>query len=707
MRALLITCMLSCALMGYGQQEVKGKVIGRDDNQPLLGAHVILLSNFNVSTVTGQDGSFVLDFQPEPGDSLLISFVGYEDLLVATGQFLEQSVVYMSPSDREMNVVVVSAERLIAEEFSTQKISRIEVYKNPSSKADPILAVNSLPSATTADESANISFRGGGPGETGVFLNGVPVYDFVRFSQLDGIGTLSVFNTALLRNVQVFPGNPPLEFGNVSSGLIAMETDDALPQASEKSLAVSLANVGGSLKAPVGKSQGIFAYFNYQPSVAFKAFNEESLEDILSFNSVDAGIHYVNELSEKWRMKIFNYSQLESYDFAYQSPTFSGVFEQRKVRNLVIGNLTHQGRVSQWRLNGGANVSRLGFNYSLAEINVASQDYFLGLTHQFELGKWGMKSGISYDKRRSDFDGVLAVHDFAERPTDPFSTSDALTTRQIAESFFYLKYDLTEKLVGGAAIRRSLPFLNERRYWARQVNLSYELAEFWKLNAAYGTFYGQYLSRSSDSDAVQFTETEQASIDVFYKRRQLDFTLSVFQKWISRSQQDEDIQGIEIAHGYAKGGFKYNLSYTFINANQQNDEIQFPGNFDFNYFVKAGVEWMFLPNWSAGVRALFREGTFFYPVLDAAYRPDLDAFEPRYAPLDEGQRLPGYNIVDLNLSKLIPASEKLTIIAFLGVGNAFDFRNRRAFSYNFDYSVATPELFSRRTVYFGAVINFI
>jgi len=44
----------------------------------------------------------------------------------------------------------------------------VEIYLNPSSKADPLLAVNSLPSATTLDESANISFRGRSPAETGI-----------------------------------------------------------------------------------------------------------------------------------------------------------------------------------------------------------------------------------------------------------------------------------------------------------------------------------------------------------------------------------------------------------------------------------------------------------------------------------------------------------------------------------------------------------
>jgi hypothetical protein len=126
--------------------------------------------------------------------------------------------VKLSAATTKLDEVEIKSERLIAADFTVRKMSKLAIYTNPSSKADPLLAVNTLPSSTTLDESPNISIRGSSPAETGIFFNNVPIYDAVRYAQINGLGTFSVFNTALINQVQVYPGNPPLEFGNTTSG---------------------------------------------------------------------------------------------------------------------------------------------------------------------------------------------------------------------------------------------------------------------------------------------------------------------------------------------------------------------------------------------------------------------------------------------------------------------------------------------------------
>ncbi|MFZ1808328.1 MAG: carboxypeptidase-like regulatory domain-containing protein, partial [Cyclobacteriaceae bacterium] len=204
-------------------QNITGVVKDISNGEALPGANVYIKDNNSSGTATNYEGIFSI--HAKDGDTLLISFIGFNEALLIVGQ-QNDYIINLLPDKQQMQEVVVKAERLIAEEFTQKKINRIEIYTNPSAKADPILAVNSTAAATTTDESANISLRGSSPAETGIFLNNVPVNDAVRYSQLNGIGTFSIFNTALIKNVLVFPGNPPLEFGNTTSGLISLQTDE-------------------------------------------------------------------------------------------------------------------------------------------------------------------------------------------------------------------------------------------------------------------------------------------------------------------------------------------------------------------------------------------------------------------------------------------------------------------------------------------------
>ena len=687
---------------------IRAFVHGADDKQPLIGAHVISLSNWRESAVTDAFGAFdVKALWVENSDSLIISFVGYNELVINARDLVADAVILLQPVEALTAAVVVTADKLIAETFSSHKIKRLDIYKNPSSKADPLLAVNSLPSTTTADESANISFRGSGPGATGIFLDGVPIYDFVRFSQLDGLGTLSVFNTDLLSNVQVFPGNPPLDFGNVGSGLVAIETLNAVPMAPRKTLSLSLANLGGAYLTPVGEKQSLYIYGNYQPSAVFRALNQEALADIPKFSSLDAGVHYLNQINERWKLKVFNYSQLEGYDFRYATPTFQGIFEQRKSRNLLVANVTRQFENSQLALRSGLNASSVSFDYSGASIDINARDFFVGLSQQWELSKWSAKTGVSLDNRSSDFAGWVPEYSFAERISDPFIFVSSNADRTSVEAFFFYKYNVLSNLSVGAAIRKNIPmFDHERHYLARQLNFSYQLSGHWKINGAHGNFYYRGLESGQGSFSGT-TESIQSSLDLFYDAKPVEITAAFFRKKLIRASENETIHGIELAHSLVLTKIKYNISYTFLEAQAQEGDLNYTADFDFDFFIKAGAEWTFLPNWALGVRVLARDGKVSRTVNDAFFRPDLDVYEPTFADLDQRERLSNYYIADANISRIIPVSDKLSIVAFGNVSNFMDFKNVRSYRYTFDYQDRSPQYFSRRSVYFGVVLNFL
>ncbi|MEQ9307693.1 MAG: carboxypeptidase-like regulatory domain-containing protein, partial [Marinoscillum sp.] len=156
MRTFLLILLIQLAFSVNAQKTLTGKVLDADNSEPLIGANLYLLTDFSIGAVTNFDGEFAVTIPIEHlQDSILVSYMGYSEQIIAIDQI--DAVIYMDPSEMQMAAVQVVAEPLISEEFKFTKVNKLEIYTNPAAKADPLLAVNSMPAATTTDESASIS----------------------------------------------------------------------------------------------------------------------------------------------------------------------------------------------------------------------------------------------------------------------------------------------------------------------------------------------------------------------------------------------------------------------------------------------------------------------------------------------------------------------------------------------------------------------
>lgn len=696
MRLALIILLSTISSVLFGQKQLTGVVKDKSNGEGLIGTNVYLLNNWRVGTSTGLNGEFTLEIPKESlKDSLVISFIGFSEKVVPVSQFFRD--IFLDPINNKLQEVVVNASPLIAEEFKYQKINKIEIYTNPAAKADPILAVNSMPSSTTADESANISLRGASPIETGIFFNDVPIYDAVRFSQLNGIGTFSIFNTSIVKNLSVFAGNPPLEYGNVTSGLISLNTDDRILEKNQNTLNVSLANFGYSRSQRISDNTSLMFFANYQPSELIKGFNQESLEAIKDFNLGDLGV-YLYTKQDRLSWKFFNYSIVESYDYKFRSPSYSGLFSQSKKRNFSVSKLEYQLKQGTISLNNGLSFSKMNFNYSASDNELHKSDWFTGVNYQLMKEKFHLKTGFSFDNRSQRIEGSYPEFGYALDVNHPFVDYSVDEDINVNEVFIYGKYFFSEKIVMGAGLRKNLRF-NKDSYWSGQGNLQYKLTDKLKWIIGVGKYNKDALSENSIGQIS--ISSEQLSSDLIFQAPKSNVSASIFHK--SNEYGDESINfwGAEF---YALRRFtdkiQFDISYTYLN--QPNNSIS--GIPNIGYFVRANGSWKLKNSWTIKSSVLYREGSVNSVVQNSFFNQDLDVFQPLYA--EESERLPDYFSLGLAVSRIFFVSEDFNIIAFASANNLTDHDNIRTHIYNQDYSSREEEYFSRRTVYFGAVINF-
>ncbi|MEQ9297395.1 MAG: TonB-dependent receptor plug domain-containing protein [Cyclobacteriaceae bacterium] len=706
---ILVSLLLSLSANAQEQPHLL-TITDEQSDEPLFGVNVYPIGDLRSGLSSNLEGEVLIENDLlEEHTSWRISYIGYDQIDLTSAELRSRSELKLGSASSKLAEVVVTADRMAAEEFTIQKMNQLEVYQNPTAKADPILAVNSMPASTTTDESANISLRGSSPLETGIMFNNVPIYNAVKFSNLNGIGTFSIFNTAIVDQVNVFPGNPPLEYGNVSSGLIAIETLNKVPEQSQTSAILSLASFGLTHTRALGEKSAVSLFSNYQPSGIIKSLNPSALEEIPYFNSFDVGVNLHAQMGTRWKVKSFTYYLEEDYEFAFRSPSFSGPLEQSTRRMFTINNLFYQTGDHLLSINTGLNFNVTNFSFSQFDIQQPGRDQFASINYHFSKGDWEVKSGLSLDRQSFDFEGVFPRYDYAYREEHPADSGRFDTSLEIPELYLYGKRSFSNRLIVGIGYRKNLQAVGGRDYHSVQVNAFYKFDDKTELIAGIGQYNRHTIDRQTFLP-LGF-QSRQVSLDLHWKDRKWSRQFSVYYKTSDLSIADDihrprqQLLGTELFGSVdLSSGLTAQASLALLtNLDEQPTFSQLQGT-TVNYFLRGEVSQTLGLGWTLNMIALIREGTYFQDISGSGFDQDLGVYVPNFNE-DPGQ-FSTYQNISISASKLHPISEKLAAVYFVSLNNILDHKNERGLIYNEDYSQSEATYFSRRLIYFGISLNF-
>ncbi len=706
--SILVSLLLSLAAKG---QDGHGLLItDQETGEPLYGVNVYPIDDMRTGLSSNLKGEvFIEAVLLDEYASWRVSYIGYDQLTLTNQQLMSMSKLVLGSTSTKLADIVVTADRMAAEEFTIQKMDQLQIYQNPTAKADPILAVNSMPASTTTDESANISLRGSSPLETGIMFNNVPIYNAVKFSNLNGIGTFSIFNTAIVDQVNVFPGNPPLEYGNVSSGLIAIETLNKVPEQSQTSAILSLASFGLTHSRALGKKAAISVFSNYQPSGIIKALNPAALEEIPYFKSLDVGVNFHMQLGTRWKVKSFTYYLEEDYEFAFRSPSFIGPFDQSTRRMFTINNLYYQAGDHLLSLNTGININETRFRFSQFDIQQPGRDQFISINYHYSKNDWELKGGLSLDHQSFDFEGVFPRYDYAYDEQHPADSGRFDTSLEIQEVYLYGKRSFSDRLIIGLGYRKNLQPVGGRDYHSAQVNAFYKFNEKTELIAGIGQYNRHTIDRRTFLP-LGF-QSRQLSLDLHWKDRKWTRQFSVYYKTSDLTVADginrprQQLLGTEL-FGSVKLNSRLSAQASLAlltNLDGQPTFSQLQGT-TVNYFLRGEISQTLGVGWTLNMIALIREGTYYSEISGSDFDENLSVYVPAFN--EEPGQFSAYQNVSISASKLHPISDKLAAVYFVSLNNIFDHKNERGLIYNEDYSESEASYFSRRLIYFGVSLNF-
>ncbi len=202
--------------------DITGTVRDSLNNETLPNAVVSLVGE-SFRTLTDEFGRFTLVNVAAGEHTIRVEFLGYTPFEVAvTGSETAAVTILMSPQAIEIEGVTVETSTDIVQatdEISTITLSPRNLGKLPSlGETDIFRALQLLPGVSgTNDATSGLFIRGGTPDENLVLLDGMTVYHVDHF-----FGVFSAFNSDAIKDVRLYKGGFPAEFGGRTSSVVEM-----------------------------------------------------------------------------------------------------------------------------------------------------------------------------------------------------------------------------------------------------------------------------------------------------------------------------------------------------------------------------------------------------------------------------------------------------------------------------------------------------
>ena len=251
---LLWGLILNSSVLLAQQGSVKGFVMDAASGEPLQYVTVALDSG-KLSGISDEEGFFAISNVPAADYKLRAFSMGFEeyntDVTVKKNSSLSVKIL-MREKSISLQDFEVSARRTMQtteSRVSVTSISPKELKQIPTvgGEADVAQYLQVMPGiVSTGDQGGQIIIRGGTPVQTRFLLDGITIYN-----PFHSIGLFSVFETELIKQVDVYTGGFGAEYGGRISAVVDVKTKDGNRKKVSGNIAASPFMARASLEIPI------------------------------------------------------------------------------------------------------------------------------------------------------------------------------------------------------------------------------------------------------------------------------------------------------------------------------------------------------------------------------------------------------------------------------------------------------------------------
>lgn len=687
------------------QNTIKGKVTDKDGS-PLAYVSVESLKD-SMAYQTDSLGNFTIPVNELIPMKAQFNLLGYKIIIKELLPKKENVIVLIEESNLIEEISIIRPYK----EYTAISLSKFDIYTNPNANADALNAIQIYPYSTNVDETANPSFRGSEADKSKVFINGVPINNPVRNSQINGVGNFSILNTELVESMDVYPGNPPLNYGNSSAGLMDIKTAGKIND--NLQIQLSLAGIGGLVNRNIGENSFIQIYGNYQFSKPFLKVNQKAMAFLREFKNSDLGVNFRTNFSNKGFFNFYGYFLSENSELISSINFNKGINYPSKKRAFAIANLfLPLSDYVSFQAHTGIDFNNQDFLFNVIDANTKSNFFYSSSKITYRKNNLLLESGLEFQILKSELNGTYPTYYYYNEINSPKDSVSQNISNPLLEAFLIGSYKLG-KLKFTIGLRKDIPLAGNSY---SSDYLSYQSMVRWNLDGKnhFQLAAGKY-HNISEPNFLYFRQnlqsSDQLSIDYIYNTNNFKLNLASYiklEKGLSNNSYEflegnvnkRKIVGAELGIEWQLNpSLKWITSFSKLKSEIIFNNESYLSTNNLPYFIKNAAVYS-KKGWNLSLAMLNRSGTRFTKVIGGNLKPDFNTYEPIYDNVFNNQQLDSYNRVDFSISKLIPINGNL-LTTYFSINNILNKQNERNVIYNQNFTNNEFEYFNGRFFYFG------
>lgn len=275
---------------------ISGRISDQSNGEALIGA-TVFVNELKTGAATDLYGNYSLSL-PGGAYTLLFSYVGYrtvkKSILLAENLRL---TIELQPDAEVLDEVEITSEKqdknVSEAEMSVFKMDIKTIQKIPSlmGEVDIIKAIQLMPGVLTVSEgSSGFSVRGGAPDQNLIQLDESTVYNASHL-----MGFFSVFNNDAIRDVTLYKGDIPSQFGGRLSSVLDVRMKEGNSKHYEINGGIGLIASRLTIEGPILKDKLSFivaARRTYADLFLALSSNEAMRDNKLYFYDINAKLNY-------------------------------------------------------------------------------------------------------------------------------------------------------------------------------------------------------------------------------------------------------------------------------------------------------------------------------------------------------------------------------------------------------------------------------
>ncbi len=239
---------------------VSGTIKDANSGETLLGASVILYTTKPSNTLTNGYGFYSINAE-EGIYKMAVSFTGFKTDTIEI--VLDKNVrldVSIQSKKAQLDVVVISTkkknENISKPLMGVEKLNMAQINKLPVlfGERDIMKSIQLMPGFKSAGEgNAGFNVRGGNADQNLVLLDEAPVYNASHL-----LGFFSTFNSDAVKDVSVYKGGMPAQYGGRLSSVVDIKMKDGNSKKLDVAGGLGLISSRLNISAPIVKDKGSF-----------------------------------------------------------------------------------------------------------------------------------------------------------------------------------------------------------------------------------------------------------------------------------------------------------------------------------------------------------------------------------------------------------------------------------------------------------------